>query len=228
MSPSVLLSSFHLSLSLSLSLSQSEITDMEDEEAMADLDQEAGPGDSEGEHADYCHTCKDGGELLCCDSCPLAFHLGCLTPPMERIPDGEWKCPRCDAKKLPGKAEKLLTWQWKDVTPNRNKKLDDGTSSELEDDVSLHAHVPVSLPLSLSPSLPPSFSVSLPLIQEVRILLNMLCRCLTLYVIFGFVFSHTQLSRDLTTFVFPLAYLFLLCVCYCLFSLGVSKVLPAG
>ena len=54
---------------------------MDDEEVMAEL--EVGAGDSEGEHADFCYTCKDGGELLCCDFCPLAYHLGCLTPPME-------------------------------------------------------------------------------------------------------------------------------------------------
>jgi len=55
-------------------------------------------GDSEGEHADYCFTCKDGGELLCCDHCPLAYHTTCLIPPMDIIPDGDWKCPRCEVK----------------------------------------------------------------------------------------------------------------------------------
>ena len=54
--------------------------------------------DSEGEHADFCYMCKDGGELLCCDICPLAYHLGCLVPPMEVIPDGEWSCPRCEVR----------------------------------------------------------------------------------------------------------------------------------
>ncbi len=60
-----------------------------------DEEEEEGEGDSEGEHADYCNKCKDGGELLCCDSCPLAFHLSCLTPPMDDIPGGYWECPRC-------------------------------------------------------------------------------------------------------------------------------------
>ena len=123
-----------------LSLSQSETSDMDDEVAMAELEGEregerGGAGDSEGEHADFCYSCKDGGELLCCDFCPLAYHLGCLTPPMEEIPDGDWKCPRCEAKKLPGKVEKLLTWRWKEL--KSVKAAEDGTSSELEDDVSL-------------------------------------------------------------------------------------------
>ena len=115
---------------------------MDDEVAMAELEgegegeggREGGGGDSEGEHADFCFTCKDGGELLCCDFCPLAYHLGCLTPPMEEIPDGDWKCPRCEAKKLPGKVEKLLTWHWKEL--KSCKSAEDGTSSDLEDDVS--------------------------------------------------------------------------------------------
>lgn len=55
--------------------------------------------DSEGEHADFCSICKDGGQLLCCDECPLAYHLTCLTPPMEVIPDGEWSCPRCEVSR---------------------------------------------------------------------------------------------------------------------------------
>jgi len=26
---------------------------------------------------EYCDYCKEGGDLLCCDQCPAAFHLGC-------------------------------------------------------------------------------------------------------------------------------------------------------
>lgn len=40
-------------------------------------------------------VCKDGGELLCCDSCPAAYHTFCLSPPIFDVPDGDWKCPRC-------------------------------------------------------------------------------------------------------------------------------------
>ena len=50
---------------------------------------------SEDMHSDYCRVCKDGGQLLCCDSCPSAYHLHCLIPPMKKIPGGDWRCPRC-------------------------------------------------------------------------------------------------------------------------------------
>ena len=45
---------------------------------------------------DYCDACKEGGDLLCCDRCPAAFHLLCHDPPLEDadIPPGEWICRR--------------------------------------------------------------------------------------------------------------------------------------
>jgi len=30
--------------------------------------------------------------------CEGAYHLGCLTPPLTEIPDGEWFCPKCEAE----------------------------------------------------------------------------------------------------------------------------------
>uniref|UniRef100_A0A3B4FUJ3 Autoimmune regulator n=1 Tax=Pundamilia nyererei TaxID=303518 RepID=A0A3B4FUJ3_9CICH len=41
---------------------------------------------------DECTVCKDGGELICCDGCPRAFHLACLDPPLSSIPSGSWQC----------------------------------------------------------------------------------------------------------------------------------------
>lgn len=52
------------------------------------------------EHQEFCRICKDGGELLCCDSCPSAYHTHCLNPPLTDIPDGDWKCPRCSVSNL--------------------------------------------------------------------------------------------------------------------------------
>ncbi|XP_023659676.1 chromodomain-helicase-DNA-binding protein 4-like isoform X1 [Paramormyrops kingsleyae] len=65
-------------------------------------------------HMEFCRVCKDGGELLCCDSCPSSYHLRCLNPPLASIPDGEWVCPRCKCPPLKGKVQKILTWRWSD------------------------------------------------------------------------------------------------------------------
>lgn len=72
-----------------------------------------GPAEQDDdEHQEFCRICKDGGELLCCDSCPSAYHTHCLNPPLTDIPDGDWKCPRCSCPPLEGKVLKLLTWRW--------------------------------------------------------------------------------------------------------------------
>ncbi|XP_055975621.1 autoimmune regulator [Sorex fumeus] len=44
---------------------------------------------------DECAICQDGGELICCDGCPRAFHLACLSPPLLEIPSGTWRCTEC-------------------------------------------------------------------------------------------------------------------------------------
>ena len=75
---------------------------------------------------EFCRVCKEGGELLCCDNCPNAYHLQCLDPPLEEPPDEEWTCPRCMCEPMPGKVEKILTWQWKeDESAKEEKKKDD-------------------------------------------------------------------------------------------------------
>lgn len=45
-----------------------------------------------------CDVCDLGGDLLCCDRCTRSYHIGCLDPPLERIPNGKWKCPSCCLK----------------------------------------------------------------------------------------------------------------------------------
>ncbi|XP_078265924.1 autoimmune regulator [Rhinoraja longicauda] len=47
---------------------------------------------------DECAICRDGGELICCDGCPRAFHLNCLIPPIKEIPNGTWRCLSCRSK----------------------------------------------------------------------------------------------------------------------------------
>ncbi|XP_076824009.1 uncharacterized protein LOC143470047 isoform X2 [Clavelina lepadiformis] len=44
-------------------------------------------------HVSWCFICSKGGELICCDSCPAAFHPACVD--MKDTPDGEWFCRDC-------------------------------------------------------------------------------------------------------------------------------------
>lgn len=56
---------------------------------------DGGDTEEDDHHMEFCRVCKDGGELLCCDSCPSSYHIHCLNPPLPEIPNGEWICPRC-------------------------------------------------------------------------------------------------------------------------------------
>merc|ERR1712107_31914 len=40
------------------------------------------------EHMEFCRSCKEGGELLCCDSCPNSYHLRCVDPPSSKFLTG--------------------------------------------------------------------------------------------------------------------------------------------
>ncbi|KAJ7948986.1 protein CHROMATIN REMODELING 4 [Quillaja saponaria] len=42
-----------------------------------------------------CMVCNEGGDLLCCDTCPSTYHIQCLNPPLESVPEGNWQCPNC-------------------------------------------------------------------------------------------------------------------------------------
>ena len=35
---------------------------------------------------DYCACCHNGGDVLCCDTCPKVFHLQCHIPILEAVP----------------------------------------------------------------------------------------------------------------------------------------------
>ncbi|KAL6112461.1 chd5 [Pungitius sinensis] len=85
---------------------QWEAKDEEEEE------EEEPAGEEEDDHMEFCRVCKDGGELLCCDTCPSSYHIHCLNPPLPEIPNGEWLCPRCMCPPLKGKVQKILHWTW--------------------------------------------------------------------------------------------------------------------
>ena len=40
----------------------------------------------------------DEPNMLVCD-CMIGYHIYCLSPPMQKVPDEDWKCPTCAKKK---------------------------------------------------------------------------------------------------------------------------------
>lgn len=45
---------------------------------------------------DYCATCHQGGDVLCCDKCPRVFHLQCHVPVLSTVPSGPFVCTLCE------------------------------------------------------------------------------------------------------------------------------------
>ncbi|XP_064207642.1 chromodomain-helicase-DNA-binding protein 3-like isoform X1 [Anguilla rostrata] len=73
--------------------------------------------EEEDDHMEFCRVCKDGGELLCCDSCTSSYHIHCLNPPLPEIPNGEWLCPRCLCPAINGRVQRILHWRWGEPPP---------------------------------------------------------------------------------------------------------------
>lgn len=48
-----------------------------------------------------CMACGRGNEedrLLLCDGCDDSYHTFCLIPPLQDVPKGDWRCPKCVAE----------------------------------------------------------------------------------------------------------------------------------
>ncbi|KAF5740602.1 origin of replication complex subunit 1B-like [Tripterygium wilfordii] len=66
---------------------------------------EGASSDDEDPDIEECRVCFMAGKTLMieCDECLGGFHLKCLKPPLKDVPEGEWICTFCEARKL-GKA----------------------------------------------------------------------------------------------------------------------------
>ncbi len=42
-----------------------------------------------------CGKATDEGRLLLCDDCDISYHIYCLDPPLDHVPEGNWKCKWC-------------------------------------------------------------------------------------------------------------------------------------
>ncbi|XP_061888710.1 nucleosome-remodeling factor subunit BPTF-like [Entelurus aequoreus] len=54
---------------------------------------------------DHCRVCHRLGDLLCCETCAAVYHLECVKPPLQEVPEDEWQCEVCVAHKVPGVAD---------------------------------------------------------------------------------------------------------------------------
>nr|XP_037274158.1 LOW QUALITY PROTEIN: bromodomain adjacent to zinc finger domain protein 1A-like [Rhipicephalus microplus] len=75
-----------------------EVEEDEDEESNEAEEEDEAESSSDG-NDDSCDACGKGGTLICCDSCPLAYHLECTRPPLRRLPRGNWNCHKCTVAK---------------------------------------------------------------------------------------------------------------------------------
>jgi len=54
------------------------------------------------QHNDLCEVCNQPGEVLCCATCNLVFHVHCARPKLQEEPPDDWKCAYCWAAGVMG------------------------------------------------------------------------------------------------------------------------------
>eukprot|EP00794_Sanderia_malayensis_P005747 gene5747-6450_t len=95
------------------------------------------PNKNKPHHAHYnvswCFVCSSGGMLVCCESCPAAFHPGCVEG-LDGVPDEAWQCDSCRNGRKPLCGDLIWVkygfWRWwpakicfPDEVPLRIQKL---------------------------------------------------------------------------------------------------------
>ncbi|XP_078583065.1 E3 ubiquitin-protein ligase TRIM33-like isoform X3 [Branchiostoma floridae x Branchiostoma japonicum] len=106
----------------------------------------------EDPNEDWCAVCHNGGDLLCCDTCPKVYHLTCHVPNIPAMPSGDFMCTLCEelpeADTTPisehGNKRKAPTG-----IPERDLKVCEKILLELfshEHSVPFHDPVPTSVP----------------------------------------------------------------------------------
>ncbi|XP_053334327.1 histone-lysine N-methyltransferase, H3 lysine-36 specific [Clarias gariepinus] len=77
----------------------------------------------------WCFVCSEGGSLLCCESCPAAFHRECLNIEM---PKESWYCNDCRAGKKPHYKDilwvKVGRYRWWPAEVTQPKNVPDNIS----------------------------------------------------------------------------------------------------
>ncbi|GAB4856046.1 Origin of replication complex subunit 1B [Ancistrocladus abbreviatus] len=81
--------------------------------------------DDEDPEVEECRVCFRAGEsvMMECDECLGGFHLKCLKPPPKEVPEGDWICKFCEAKKFGKKVELPVPPKGKKLVRTLREKL---------------------------------------------------------------------------------------------------------
>ncbi|XP_078611546.1 nucleosome-remodeling factor subunit BPTF-like isoform X3 [Branchiostoma floridae x Branchiostoma japonicum] len=60
------------------------------------------------QYDDHCRVCHKLGDLLCCETCSAVYHLECVRPPLEEVPEDDWLCEVCVAHQVGGVTDCVL------------------------------------------------------------------------------------------------------------------------
>ncbi|XP_022245714.1 histone acetyltransferase KAT6B-like [Limulus polyphemus] len=89
-----------------------------------------------------CKTCKVCGsrnqaeDLLFCDSCDQGFHMGCLKPPLTKMPKGSWSCEPCmDEHRSKNRKGRILI---NEVAANVKQRYKKQSSSKIKAQKAMH------------------------------------------------------------------------------------------
>ena len=58
-----------------------------------------------------CQVCESPArwsKMILCDSCNRGWHIDCLDPPLDKVPEGAWFCPNCAKKRAAPTAQERL------------------------------------------------------------------------------------------------------------------------
>ncbi|XP_067930449.1 uncharacterized protein [Watersipora subatra] len=72
-------------------------------------------------YEDHCRVCQKTGDVLCCDKCSGVYHLYCLDPPLDQLPEGDWACNVCSDSEVPGVTDCINSTEKRSM--NRNDPL---------------------------------------------------------------------------------------------------------
>ena len=83
-----------------------------------------------------CKGCRQtGGEIIFCGTCPARYHIYCMNPPLDEVPES-WHCLSCSVEPLKGKVQRIITWRWKKLVQEqeseKNLSAEDDTKNLLK------------------------------------------------------------------------------------------------